>query len=152
MKFAKAVLAGDVRGHVTFQQADANAMVRIRGALHGLPYGCHGIHIHEFGDTSNGCTSAGEHLNPFGQPHGGPASPRRHLGDLGNVCSDGSTVTLFDTFDAMLSLFGPHNILGRSIVVHAMEDDFGLGDDEQSKITGNSGSRLGCGIIGVSNH
>ena len=58
-------------------------------------------------------------------------------------------MTDFEIFDNMISLYGPHNILGRSIVVHAMEDDLGLGDNAQSKISGNSGSRLGCGVIGV---
>lgn len=149
MKSAKAIIDGDVSGHITFHQRDADSKVKMIGVLNNLPFGCHGIHIHEFGDTSNGCTSAGEHLNPFGQPHGGPTSAQRHLGDLGNVCSTGSAVTVFEIFDNMISLYGPHNILGRSIVVHAMEDDLGLGDNAQSKISGNSGSRLGCGVIGV---
>lgn len=149
MKSAKAILEGDVKGQISFHQNSADGMLHIKGELYHLPYGCHGVHIHEFGDTSNGCTSAGEHLNPYGQPHGGQNSMQRHLGDLGNVCSTGSPVTRFEKFDHMLSLFGEHNILGRSIVVHGMEDDLGLGDNEESKKTGNSGSRLSCGIIGV---
>lgn len=36
----------------------------------------------------------------------------------------------------------------RGIVVHAGEDDLGLGDSPLSKTTGNSGDRVACGVIG----
>ena len=32
----------------------------------------HGIHVHEFGDTSEGCMSMGAHYNPFNKTHGAP--------------------------------------------------------------------------------
>lgn len=37
------------------------------------------------------------------------------------------------------------------MVVHADEDDLGRGNNEESKITGNSGPRVACGIIGLTN-
>lgn len=143
------LMAGDVTGEITFIQERPGDEMRIVGRLHGLPRGNHGFHIHEFGDVSNGCTSAGEHFNPYHQDHGGPASAVRHLGDLGNVYSDGSRTTPVRIRDRLLSLYGPYSVLGRSLVVHAMEDDFGAGSNALSKTTGNSGSRLGCGVIGV---
>ena len=46
----------------------------------------HAIHIHEYGDLTNGCKSTGEHYNPTNDFHGSysfPMSPR-HAGDLIN--------------------------------------------------------------------
>jgi len=33
--------------------------------------------------------------------------------------------------------------------VHADPDDFGKGGHELSKVTGNAGARVACGIIGI---
>ena len=51
--------------------------------------------------------------------------------------------------DTFLSLSGSNSILGRSVVVHADQDDLGKGGHELSKTTGNAGGRLSCGIIGI---
>ena len=42
---------------------------------------------------------------------------------------------------------GINDIAGRAIVIHAGVDDLGLGGDNESKKTGNAGSRLVCGLI-----
>ena len=42
-------------------------------------------------------------------------------------------------------------MIGRSVVVHAGEDDLGKGRFKDSKITGHSGRRLACGVIGIGN-
>ncbi|AGR57158.1 superoxide dismutase [Choristoneura rosaceana nucleopolyhedrovirus] len=144
------VIAGDAHGKVYFDQNGPGDSLRITGYLLNLPHGLHGFHVHEFGDTSNGCTSAGEHFNPTYQNHGAPDAVERHVGDLGNVRSAGCTaLTPIDISDNVMSLFGPLSILGRSVVVHTNRDDLGLTDHPLSKITGNSGGRLGCGIIGM---
>ena len=56
--------------------------------IKGLKDGLHGIHIHEFGNLTNGCTTAGGHYNPFKKNHGGIDTNQRHVGDLGNIKSE----------------------------------------------------------------
>lgn len=41
-----------------------------------------------------------------------------------------------------------HDLLGRSFVVHADEDDLGKGGFPDSKVTGHSGARIACALIG----
>ncbi|AGR56848.1 sod [Hemileuca sp. nucleopolyhedrovirus] len=143
---------GDVKGEITFFQQSPTHPTIVEGYILGLQRGQHGFHIHEFGDTSNGCTSAGEHFNPFGQDHGAPDAAVKHLGDLGNVeAKVSNALTPVKIISNSVTLYGPNNVLGRSLVVHTNRDDLGLTDHPLSKTTGNSGGRLGCGIIGVKN-
>lgn len=112
--------------------------------------GKHGFHVHEFGDNTNGCMSAGPHFNPNKKEHGAPDAAIRHVGDLGNIVADESGKAKVNINDSLISLTGPNSILGRTVVVHADVDDLGLGGHELSKTTGNAGGRIGCGVIGFS--
>ena len=71
------------------------------------------------------------------------------MGDLGNIEAGPTNSSAVDIVDSVISLNGPLSILGRSIVVHAGEDDLGRGGDAGSMTTGNAGARLGCGVIAV---
>ena len=51
--------------------------------------------------------------------------------------------------DKQISLYGEYSIVGRSVVVHAQEDDLGKTDHPDSLKTGNSGARVACGVIGL---
>lgn len=123
--------------------------MKVSGQITGLKEGLHGFHIHEFGDNTNGCTSAGAHYNPLGKEHGAPEDQNRHVGDLGNVSAGSSGVANVDISDKAISLHGNHSIIGRSLVVHENPDDLGRGGHETSKTTGNAGGRLACGVIGL---
>lgn len=145
------VLTGDkgVSGVVKFSQASADAPVEITGEIKGLTPGKHGFHVHEFGDSTQGCISAGPHFNPLSKTHAGPDDENRHHGDLGNVVAGDSGVANLQMTDKLCSLQdGANCIIGRSLVVHEKEDDLGRGGDDESLKTGNAGARLACGIIG----
>ncbi|CAB57444.1 Superoxide dismutase [Cu-Zn] [Schizosaccharomyces pombe] len=149
---AVAVLRGDskVSGVVTFEQVDQNSQVSVIVDLVGNDANAkRGFHIHQFGDNTNGCTSAGPHFNPEGKTHGDRTAAVRHVGDLGNLESDaqGNIKTTFS--DSVISLFGANSIIGRTIVIHAGEDDLGKGTSEESLKTGNAGARNACGVIGI---
>ncbi|XP_063995591.1 superoxide dismutase [Cu-Zn]-like [Diachasmimorpha longicaudata] len=146
---AVCVLQGEVKGTIFFEQTDDSAPVKVTGEVTGLTKGQHGFHIHEFGDNTNGCTSAGPHFNPLGKEHGGPNDAERHLGDLGNVEAGADGVAKVNISDKHIQLQGAHNIVGRTLVVHADIDDLGKGGHELSKTTGNAGARLACGVIGI---
>ncbi|CAF4492260.1 unnamed protein product [Rotaria socialis] len=114
-----------VYGHVDFVQ-EKDGAVTVSGEVKNISAAQkHGFHIHEFGDTMNGCTSVDNN------EHAGPPDELRHVGDL------------------VIKLTDPTSTIGRSIVVHEKEDDVGRDGTPNSKKTGNAGSRVACGEIGL---
>jgi Cu-Zn family superoxide dismutase len=137
-----------IQGIIRFRQYYNYTL--IFGRIIGLkPNQEHAIHIHECGDLTKGCESACAHYNPYGMNHGGPKSCDRHVGDLGNIKADSNGVAEFRIADKLVQLNGPHNVIGRSVVIHEDIDDFGLGGYNDSLTTGHAGKRIGCGIIGI---
>jgi len=131
-------------GIVTFTKVEEG--IRIEADLSGLSEGMHGFHIHEYGDcTAADGTSAGGHFNPAGSPHAGPEDSPRHGGDLGNVTVDADGTASYNRVDDLISFKGDHNILGHAVIVHEKKDDL------SSQPTGDAGSRLSCGVIGIAN-
>jgi Cu-Zn family superoxide dismutase len=109
----------------------------------------HGFHIHECGDLSEECESMCAHFNPYGKKHGCPGAKERHVGDLGNLITNQNGIAHYQRIDNMIKLRGTKaNIIGRGLIIHADEDDCGLGNNLDSLTTGNSGKRIACAIIG----
>jgi len=131
----------DVRGTVRFAQKEA--LIEISGRITGLTPGAHGLHIHEKGNcTAPDASSAGPHFDPDRGRHAGPHDGSRHAGDLGNVEANADGVAEFRIEVPGLSLKPAANsIVGRSLIVHADPDDLA------TQPSGNSGSRIGCGLI-----
>lgn len=120
--------------------------VRIVADITGLTPGAkHAIHIHEFGDVSGeDGSAAGGHYNPGGHPHGGPEAEHRHAGDLGNLTADAAGNAHYELVVKGLSLCcGKMPAIGRSIIIHAKEDDL------TSQPSGNAGPRISQGVIGA---
>lgn len=130
----------EVVGAVDFIVVDDG--LRIVANIGGLEPGKHGFHIHEHGDCSaHDGSSAGGHFNPFNKKHGGPKSAERHEGDLGNLEADQYGFAYYDEVIEGLKLNGEYSIIGKSVVIHAGEDDL------TTDPSGNSGARIGCGEI-----
>jgi len=125
---------------------------RVALSMRGLqPNTKHAVHVHEFGDISGGCGTAGPHWNPDGAPHGSSEDARgaRHVGDLGNVTADARGEAQLDIAVGDLPLHGPRGIAGRAVVVHASADDLGRGRAADSLTTGHAGNRIACGVLGI---
>jgi superoxide dismutase, Cu-Zn family len=125
---------------------DVSGTVRIVVEVKGLPPGVKAVHIHEVGKCEGPqFTSAGNHFNPDKKQHGmmNPQGP--HAGDLPNmtVMADGSG-RMETATDRITLGAGPTSLFdadGTALVVHAAQDDF------KTDPTGNSGSRIVCGVI-----
>ena len=137
----------NVKGNVVMMQKSGTPTL-ISYNISGLKPGEHGFHIHEFGDLSKGCESAGGHYNPDNVDHGD--LQKGHVGDLGNINADDNGLAKGMIIATRVDLLGERSVVGRSIVVHSDKDDLGKGGDEESLKTGNAGDRLACGVIVLS--
>jgi Cu-Zn family superoxide dismutase len=119
--------------------------VRIVVTVTGLSPGDKAVHIYEVGRCDPpSFSSAGAHFNPTGKAHGvlNPAGP--HAGDLPNMRVEADGTGRMETFTERVTLGTGWNSLldvPRALIVHAGPDD------HRTDPTGNSGSRIACGVI-----
>ena len=101
------------------------------------------VHFHEHGDCGDSGKEAHGHWNPTNEDHGQWASSKYHSGDIGNIKLDKDGKATFTVKTDRWTIGGPEktNILNRAVIVHSGVDDY------TTQPTGNSGSRIGCGII-----
>ena len=146
---------GPVEGDIIFSKVKGGTQVI--ATFTKLPKGKHGFHIHKAGDLrGKGCQGACEHYHRGrrGTRHGGAPHPslhktrraERHSGDLGNISMPSNKKTV--TYVYFLRHIPVKDLFGRSVIVHEDEDDLGRGKYEDSHITGHSGKRIACAIIG----
>lgn len=137
-----------ITGQVLFKQVYPNGELEAVFSIEGFPQDVNqsvrAIHIHDFGDISNGCDSAGGHYNPFSVDH------PNHPGDFGNFRVRNGKIQQY-LMNLGAKMFGRVSIIGRSIVIHKMADDLGKGDNRASLENGNAGARLACCVIGTTN-
>ena len=138
---ATAEVAGTgITGTVTFR--DTGHGIALEARFSGLSAGPHGFHVHEKGDCSGDFSAAGAHFNPGGHAHAGPAAAEAHAGDLGNLMVEADGSAQMAMMSQRLTLDdGPNGIIGKSVILHAQEDDLA------TQPTGNSGARIACGVI-----
>lgn len=151
-EFIKSIAVFDtkkIKGTVRFTEDINKQDIVIDIDIVGLKSGLHGFHIHTYGDMSDQCESMCAHFNPYGKSHGGPDSVVRHVGDLGNIRADSNGVAKYQMRDSAIKLRGTKcNIIGRGLIIHADEDDLGLGGFPDSAKTGHAGKRIACAVIG----
>lgn len=100
------------------------------------PIGPHGFHIHSMGNCMEGSKenpfeSTGGHWNPTNQPHG------NHAGDFPVLFSNhGRAKMCFFT-----EKFKVQDVVGKSVIIHENPDDY------RTQPAGNSGKKIGCGVI-----
>lgn len=121
-------------GLVKFYQTSYHGVL-VEAEIFGLPdrkeSKFYAMHIHQFGDCSNGFSKTGEHYNPENEPH------PFHAGDLLPLLSNqGYAWSAF--YDKR---FAMDEIIGKSVIIHSGPDDF------TTQPSGNAGIKIGCGEI-----
>lgn len=95
----------------------------------------YGLHIHEggkcTGNENDAFANAGSHYNPGGCTH------PNHAGDLPLLLGNkGEALSIFYS-----DSFSPLEVVGRTVIIHDMPDDF------KTQPSGDSGMKIACGEI-----
>lgn len=129
-----------INGAVTFREVKNGVLVTAK--VNGLPQSSDsctgrffGFHIHEgsscSGTISDEFANAKTHLNPTNCPH------PFHMGDLPPLIENNG----YAHMTVLINKFKIKDILGKVVIIHDSPDDF------TTQPSGNSGSKIACGII-----
>lgn len=124
-------------GIINFYQTSYGGVI-IEAEVFGLPNirvvrssDFYGMHIHEIGDCSDQFQNTGNHYNPTQQQH------PLHAGDLLPLLGNqGYAYSVF--YDKRFTV---REIIGKSVMIHSLRDDF------TTQPSGDSGTKIGCGVI-----
>jgi Cu-Zn family superoxide dismutase len=132
---------GETVGNAKLSQGDKG--VRLQIDVSGLTAGKHGIHIHEKNFDNNDFKTAGGHYNPHTKKHGHDNPEGHHMGDIPNLTAgaDGKASAVIELEGFSILKDGADSIWGKSIMIHATEDDY------KTDPSGNSGDRIVGGNI-----
>jgi Cu-Zn family superoxide dismutase len=128
----------------TLTLANTTGGLMLSGALHGLPPGTHGIHLHTTGRCEPPFTTAGGHWNPMGRMHGTQNPQGPHLGDMPNIVVSSDGIAAVSVTTPGGTLLGTDALLdadGAAVVIHESADDY------RTDPSGNSGARIACGVV-----
>jgi Cu-Zn family superoxide dismutase len=138
---------GEPAGEAKISEAKDGG-VKIKLSIKNIPFGEHGVHIHENADcTGPDFKTAGGHFNPTMKHHGFANPAGHHAGDTPQNLSIGENHMGEATFvltDLTMDPLAPNSIFahgGTSIVIHEHADD------EKTDPSGNSGNRIACAVI-----
>ena len=122
--------------------------VRVKVQLQNIPFGPHGIHLHQNADcTGPDFKAAGGHFNPTGKQHGFENPAGHHAGDVNlniQVGEDHRGTASFVLKDVTWKADEPNSIFangGTSLVVHEKADDM------KTDPSGASGNRIACALV-----
>lgn len=146
---AEAALSGTyadtaVSGSVKFdKQSDGKVKMTLDIVVAAKANKSVAVHLHEHGDCGDTAKMAHGHWNPTNAQHGKWGSGSFHSGDIGNVKLDSKGVGKLTITTDLWTLGGTAvtNIVGKSVIVHGGVDDY------KTQPSGNSGTRIGCGVI-----
>lgn len=132
---------GDVIGVAGLVQMGKHVIIKVNAS--GLTPGKHGFHIHENPIANGDFSTAGAHFNPTNKQHGHKNPKGYHFGDMPNLVAnkDGKIDQAVILEDVSLDQGVSNSIIGRSLIIHAGEDD------EKTDPAGNSGDRVAGGNI-----
>jgi len=110
----------------TMRLVPAGNGLKITGELFNLEPGVHGFHVHRYGDCSSpNSGSVGPHFAPRTEGEG-------YYGDLPQVEAGPDGAANYDAEVGTLAFGGEYSVIGRALVVHAL-----------------NGDKIGCGVIGI---
>lgn len=135
---------GESVATASFRETQDGVLIIINAK--GLPEGLHAVHIHSVGKCeAPAFASAGGHFNPLAKKHGLLSPEGPHAGDLPDMYVNKDGTGRYEALMESVTLgSGDTSIFdsdGSSIVIHA------TADDNMSDPAGNSGDRIGCGVI-----